>query len=245
MTDAEIVKHKLAARKLDLIKDRAFVFIKNNLGKISEYDVNKFVIREFKKENLITDKNYSSQIVAANKNTSFVHYFPAKNKSGIIEKNCLILLDIWAKLRGEGAPFADITWMAYAGKEIPTEIKEAFNKVIGAREFALEFIRRNLRQKELLKTVAVDGAVRKYFGKMKKNFAHGLGHSLGFTECHGNHFRFGRKSRAKMKSGIPFTIEPGLYFPGKFGIRSEINCYVTKDFKLEITTKVQKEIVKL
>ena len=57
MTDAEIRKHKLAAEKLDLIKDRAFGYMKKNLGKISEYDVNKFVISEFKKENLAIREN--------------------------------------------------------------------------------------------------------------------------------------------------------------------------------------------
>jgi Xaa-Pro aminopeptidase len=44
---------------------------------------------------------------------------------------------------------------------------------------------------------------------------------------------------------IPFTIEPGLYFKNRFGVRSEIDCYVTENYKLIITTKVQKRIIRI
>jgi Xaa-Pro dipeptidase len=243
MTYSEIKNHKIAARKLEAVKNATFIFIGKNIGKVSEYDVNKFILSEFKKEGLLTD--YPSLIVAAEANTAFVHYFPPENKSDKISKNCLVLLDIWARLSKKDAPFADITWMGYTGKNIPPEIKSTFKKVTGARDFAVNFIRKNLRKKKLPGTNEVHNAVRKYFGKMEKHFLHGAGHSLGFAECHGKYFRFGKKSSAKMKTEIPFTIEPGLYFTKKFGIRSEIDCFITKNYKLEITTKIQKEIIKI
>ncbi|MDD5145661.1 MAG: M24 family metallopeptidase [Candidatus Pacebacteria bacterium] len=245
MVEGAIKNHKLAAERLDLVKDRAFSFIKNNLGKVSEYDVNKFIFSEFKKSGFTPDRNYPAVIVAVNENAQNPHYFPNKKGSKIIKKNDLILLDIWANLKGEDSHFADITWMAYAGREIPGEIKATFERVIGARDFTVKFIKKILGRKQLPNTQIVDRAVRKYFGKMGKYFIHGTGHSLGIKECHGKYFRFDKRSNAKMKIGIPFTIEPGLYFPGKFGIRSEINCYITKNYKLEITTKVQKQIIKI
>ena len=245
MTEIQIQRHKIAARKLEAIKNKAFVFIKKNIGEVSEYDVNRFILSEFKKQSLIADGDYPSLIVAANRNTAFVHYFPERRKSEKIEKNCLILLDIWATLKEKDAPFADITWMGYTGKKIPPEIQKIFNKVLAARNFAVEFIRKNLKKKRLPKTKDVDAAVRKYFGKMEKHFMHSTGHSLGMKECHSKYFHFGKKSKAKLKKEIPFTIEPGLYFKNKFGIRSEIDCYITSDMKLEITTSVQKEIIKI
>lgn len=255
MTNEEIKKHKIAAKKLELIKDKAFKFIKRNVGKISEYDVQNFVLSEFKKENLITQvfsKKYiieknPVQIVGTNENTAIVHYYPEKESAKIIRKNSLILIDIWARLNEERAPFADITWMGYCGKIIPKEIKETFLKIIGARNFVVEFIKRSLKNREFPKTREVEVVTRNYFRKFNLDefFLHRIGHSLGFRICHGKYFRFDKKSKARIKPNIPFTIEPGLYFKDKFGIRSEINCYATKDYKLIITTKIQKEIVKI
>ncbi|MFH1894353.1 MAG: M24 family metallopeptidase [Patescibacteria group bacterium] len=245
MTEEQIKNHKIAAEKLDAVKNAAFDFIKKNLGRVTEYDVNKFIFSEFKKERLAADGDYPSIIVAANSNSAFVHYFPERKKSLEIGKNCLILLDIWARLDKKDAPFADITWMGYTGKRVPPEIKKTFSRVAGARDFCVRLIKNSLKMKKLPKTNEVDGVVRKYFGKMGKYFIHGAGHSLGIEQCHGKYFRFGKKSCAKVKTGIPFTIEPGIYFKGKFGARSEINCYITKDYKLKITTKVQKEITKI
>ena len=247
MRNEEIEKHKIAVKKLELIKDKAFKFIKRNLGKVSEYDVQNFILAKFKKENLVTDKKNLIQIVAADENTAIVHYFPQKKSAKIIKKNNLVLIDVWARLNEERAPFADITWMGYCGKVIPTKIKEVFARVIRVRNFIIDFIKKRLKNKEFPKTKEVEMATRNCFRKfgLEIFFLHRTGHSLGFQACHGKYFRFDKKSKAKIKPNIPFTIEPGLYFKNKFGIRSEINCYLTEDYRLIITTKTQNKIVKI
>lgn len=247
MTKDEIKRHKIAAMELDLIKDKAFKFIKKNLGKVSERDVSDFVSSEFKKRGMVTDKNWLVQIIAAKENTAHVHYFPSIKKSKIIEKNNLILVDIWARLKAKNSPFADITWMGYSGRKIPAEIKKYFKVVIGARDEAIKFIEKELKNKRMPMGREVDEVARNYFKRFKveKFFLHGTGHGLGFHGCHGSDFTLTQKNRRSLKPGILFTIEPGLYFKNKFGIRSEIDCYITEDYKLIITTKVQKEIVKL
>jgi len=245
MKNEEIEKHKMAVKKLELIKDKAFEFIKKNLGKVSEYNVQNFILAEFKKENLVTEEPI--QIVAADENTAIVHYFPKKKNAKIIKRNSLILIDIWARLNEERAHFADITWMGYCGKIVPREIKAVFKKVINARDFTMNFIKRNLKNREFPKTKDVEMATRNYFKRFNQDkfFLHRAGHSLGFHICHGKYFRFDKKSKARIKPNIPFTIEPGLYFKNRFGIRSEIDCYITEDYKLIITSKIQKEIVKI
>lgn len=247
MTKKQIEKHKIVAQKLEVITSKAFNLIKRNLNKISEYDVNKFILSEFRKEGLISDEKYQTQIVSTNENSAIVHYYPKKKKAKIIKENSLILIDIWAKLKEKNSPFADITWIAYSGKNIPKEINDIFKKVINARNFALKFIRESLKSKKFLKTKIVEEKVRNYFKKfnLEKYFPHGLGHSLGFSNCHGNYFRFSKKSKSKLKPNIPFTIEPGLYLKNKFGIRSEIDCYITENYKLIVTTKMQNKIVKI
>lgn len=247
MNKEKIVQHKLAAERLDAIKDGVFKLIGKNIGKISEYEINEFIISEFKKNNLITQKEYPTQIVAFDKNTSFVHYYPQKKKDRIIQKNQLVLIDIWAKINEKGAPFADITWMGYTGKNIPKEAEKNFKLIVGATNEVMGFLKKNLKIKKLPKSLEVEMAARNYLNKfgVEKLFAHGVGHSLGITKDHGNYFRFSRKTKSKLKINIPFTIEPGLYIKDKFGLRSEIDCYVDDNYNLVITTKIQKEIIKI
>lgn len=247
MTKEQLEKHKIAAKRLGLIKDKTFSFIKKNINKVSEYEVNKFILSEFKKQGMITQKEYPVRIVAFAHNTSFVHYYPKARSSKIIEKNNLVLIDIWAKLDEKDAPFADITWMGYTGKEIPKEIGRAFKLVIGAREETVRFIKKNLKNKKLSRSVEIEKAARDFFDKfnVEEFFTHGLGHSLGITQDHGVYFRFSKKSESRLKINIPFTIEPGLYYKNEFGVRSEIDCYITEDYKFVVTTAVQKKVIKI
>lgn len=247
MIEEQLEKHKIAAKKLGLIKDRVFSFIKRNINKVSEYEVNKFLLSEFKKQKMIIQKEYPIEIIAFGQNTSFVHYFPKAGSSKIIGRNNLVLIDIWAKLNEKDAPFADITWMGYTGKKVPEEIRKAFKTVIGAREEVIRFIKKNLKNKRLPQSVEIEKAARSFLDKsdVEEFFTHGVGHSLGIIQDHGIYFRFSRKSKTKLKINIPFTIEPGLYYKNEFGARSEIDCYIDKDYKFVVTTAVQKQIIKI
>lgn len=48
MKEKELEKHKIAAQKIEEIKNRVFKLIKRKFGKISEYDIYKFVLTEYK-----------------------------------------------------------------------------------------------------------------------------------------------------------------------------------------------------
>ena len=242
MTSEEIKLHKLAAKKLGLVKDRAFEFISKNIGKISERDVHDYIISEFKKEGMVSDR--ALQIVASGGHTSDVHGYAGE---AMIKKDSLIMIDIWARLKEGHCPFADITWMGYSGRKVPAKMQDIFNKVIFARDLALDFIRKELKQKRFPKATEVDKVVRDYFATfgIEKHFTHRTGHSLGFTNCHGHKFRFSKTTRKTIPPEELFTIEPGIYFKGEFGVRSEIDCYVTSDYKLVVTSGIQKEIIKI
>ena len=240
MTSEEIKIHKIAAKKLGLIKDRAFEFISSNLGHITERDVHDFIVYQFKKEGMVSDRKIPIQIVAVGSHTDDAHCHAGNTK---IEKNQLIMIDIWARMKEGHCPFADITWMGYSGTKVPLKIQETFDRVIFARDLALKFIRKELKQKRFPLASEVDKVVRDYFGPFQKHFTHRTGHSLGFTNCHGHSFRFSKTTRKRIIPDVLFTIEPGLYFKGEFGVRSEIDCYVTPDYKLVVTSGVQREIV--
>jgi Xaa-Pro aminopeptidase len=238
----DIRKHELAAEKLSVIRDRAFDFISKNIGKITEYDVKEFILKELEKEEMMSDSDFP--IVACNENTSNMHYFPEKGKSKRIDRDCLVMIDLWARLK-EGGFYADITWMAFTGNEIPEEVGETFEQVIKTRHRAIEYIKENLKNKKFPKGHDANEIIRIFLGNLEKYKIHRLGHSLGYFHAHGDSFNLEKNDSRKMKIGIPFTIEPGLYYKGKFGIRSEIDCYINEDYEVVITTEVQDEIVKI
>ena len=73
----------------------------------------------------------------------------------------------------------------------------------------------------------VDAAARITVAKagMRRYFTHSAGHGLGL-EVHENP-AIASSSNTKLREGMLFTVEPGLYFPGKFGIRLEEMVLVT------------------
>ncbi|MFH1427999.1 MAG: M24 family metallopeptidase [Patescibacteria group bacterium] len=199
--------------------------------------------RQYKKYHLKSDKQKS--IVAFNKNTSLVHYFALTPKK--LKFNSLILIDIWARLNKKGAPFADISWMMYYGKELPREYIAIFKVISQARNEAIKYLRRNLKKKIIPRGKEIDEVVRNYLyqHKFSEKFLHGAGHSLGTTSPHGRKTRISKKGESPIPLNIGYSIEPGVYFINKFGMRSEVNFYLDSNMKLVITTNIQKNIIKI
>ncbi|MFH1358449.1 MAG: M24 family metallopeptidase [archaeon] len=237
-----INSHIQALEKLEIIMKKAFNYIKENIGKVSELDVERFILSEFKKQGLVSDKN--CPIVAVNKNTSNVHYFLNKKTNKIIKKNDLILIDIWARLKKKGSVYADITWMGYAGKKASKKIEQTLKMVINGRDIGVDFIKKQLKKGKIPKGNEVDKIIRDFFkdNKLDEFFKHSTGHCLGKYHCHGKGFKLSRKYNKELKTNFPFTIEPGLYFKDDFGVRSEINCYIDTNKNLIVLGEVQKDM---
>ena len=73
-------------------------------------------------------------------------------------------------------------------------------------------------------------------------FGHGLGHAVGI-EIHENP-RYSPTCSDVIQSGMVMTIEPGIYLPGKFGVRIEDTTFVRPD-GCEIVGKSPKELIVL
>jgi Xaa-Pro aminopeptidase len=236
----QISQHKKTAEILGEIIKQAAEFIKSNPG-ITDVAIRQFIKKQYKKYHLKSDKQKS--IVAFGKNTSQVHYYAEQPQK--LKKGDLIMIDIWARLEKIGAPFADITWMMYYGRKLPREQADAFRMVVQARDGAANFIKRNLKKKIVPTGKEIDTVARIYLDKHGhgEKFLHGTGHSLGLTSPHGIKTRINRKGRQPLPFNVGYTIEPGIYFKNKFGLRSEINFYIDENYKLIITTKVQNKII--
>jgi Xaa-Pro aminopeptidase len=75
-------------------------------------------------------------------------------------------------------------------------------------------------------------------------FLHRTGHNIG-TRDHGdgaNIDNFETQDRRQLLAGTCFSIEPGIYLPGEFGVRLEYNLYLHAGGRVEITGGIQEAI---
>lgn len=238
----QLHQHKEAADKLVQIKNDMAQLFHDNPG-ITEYEAMQSALDFFKIHGLTLDSH--SPIVAFGKNTSHVHYFPTKKTAKKLKKNTLILLDIWARLNKPKAPYADFTWMFFYGDRDPDPAyQEAFAYVAKARDTAFSYIKKQLKKGEYPIGADCDAAARNYLrnNKLGQHFMHTLGHSLGTRSPHGVYGGLRPRTKSALVPLLGYTNEPGVYFTEKFGIRSEVDFYISKDKKVQITLPLQKKI---
>jgi Xaa-Pro dipeptidase len=238
--------HIEASDKLHRVLMEAFVEVGRNIRDekpISEYDIQQFIARRLDEEGMTREDG----IVAVNANAANPHYFPTKEAATPIKRGDFVLFDIVSKLRKSGAICTDQTWTGFVGDTVPEEYVRIFNIVREARDSATEFVRKNVREGKRIHGAEVDDISR---GVIKRagygeQFTHRTGHSIG-EECHGNGVNidnFETRDSRFITAGVLFSIEPGIYLEGKFGVRSEIDVYVG-DKDIEVTGQpIQTEIV--
>lgn len=241
--------HKRASKLVIEVKDEAFSFIKKKISakaKITECDVQQFILKKFDEKGLFTGH---SPIVAVNENSGNPHYEPKIDKHSEIKENDFVLIDLWAKTKEKGSVFADYTWSGFVGKEVPEEYSKIFEIVAGARDTAVEFLKSQFDKGQFIAGWEVDRITRKYiiehgYGNF---FIHRTGHSIGEEE-HGNGANIDDLENHDTRQILPqtcFSIEPGIYLD-KFGIRTEINIFITKDREvIETGLPKQTEILKI
>ena len=190
---------------------------------------------------------HDDAIVSVNANTANPHYVPTREKALPIKRGDFVLLDLASKLRKPEAVFTDQTWTGYVGESVPEEYSKIFNIVREARDSAVEFVRKNVRAGKSIRGADVDDVSR---GVIKRagyggQFTHRTGHSIG-EEVHGNGVNidnFETRDSRRITPGVCFSIEPGIYLEGKFGVRSEIDVYV-HDKDIEVSGQpIQTEVV--
>jgi len=144
--------------------------------------------------------------------------------------------------------YADITWTGFAGKasDVPKRHQQVFDAVRDARDAGVAHLEAAAKSGKPTTGAATDAAVRETLVKLDlaQWFTHRTGHSVGY-EVHSegaNLDGFETYDTRELIPGLLFTIEPGVYLP-EFGVRNEIDVYVHKDLKPEVTTKAQKTIV--
>jgi Xaa-Pro aminopeptidase len=229
----------MTAKHLRQIVDQTFGFIKQRINAgttTTEYDVQQFMLSEFKKRDLITESDPNCSV---NANSANPHYEPTKEIHSPIHKGDFVLLDLWAKKNKPRSVYGDITWTGYIGESVPDEYTKIFEVVKGGRDAAIRFVQDSFKAGKQICGYQIDDAARNYFKDKgyDQYFVHRTGHSIG-EEIHGNGANIDNLETRDERRIIPrtsFSIEPGIYLPGKFGVRTEIDMYITKSKEAIVT----------
>ena len=242
-TKRQIEQHRAAARALEHIEDAAFGYIRTHRD-CTERAVQLFILEQYRKHGL--KSALGRPIVAFGPSAVDPHHDPSKHGPRRLARADVVEIDVWARLDERGAPFADITWVGYVGKRIPRGVREVFDTVIRARDASVRALRRALSEHCLPSGREGDAAAMRVLlergYRFRREILHTTGHSLGTASPHGIYGGIRAKNIQPLKKNLGYTIEPGIYVRGRFGIRSEINVYISSDWKLIHTTRVQRHL---
>lgn len=208
----------------------------NNNDNLSEFDIAVQLAKEFKNQGA-TGLSFAP-IVAKDQNSALAHYSKC-SKDEIITDGSLVLIDCGGYF--EGGLATDITRVFVKGepkplhKKIYTTVLKAF---LNAYNYGKTHNQRPLYGQE------IHNFVKNYFANMDLEgfvFNHGLGHGIG-VNVHEYPPNLSEREIAKVPflDGECFSIEPGLYKQGEFGVRLENSCYY-KDSNIHSFVKMNYE----
>jgi Xaa-Pro aminopeptidase len=209
---------------------------------VDEHEVTRWILEAFDRAGLVTE---SAPSVSYGEHAARVHYEAAAEGSSPIVPGQLLLLDLWAK--EPGRIYADQTWMAAIGTPSARGL-ELWGVVRSARDAALDLLRERLAAGRPVAGAEADRAARGVIeaAGYGDRIVCRTGHSIDRVGLHG----FGPTiddtetfdSRI-IVAGVGFSVEPGVYFPGEVGLRSEVNAHARAD-GLDVTpADYQRELI--
>lgn len=227
-SDAQLAAHQRTAETLASIAHTTLALAGRRArsnSPITEHELRDRVLDQFSTHGLVTD---SLPIVAAGEHSADVHYAPAADRARPIVRGDVLLLDLWAK-EPDGV-YADQTWMATIG-EPSTRVRDAWDAALAARDAAIGLIRSCVVEGTPIRGVDVHHRARAVLTERGYGaYALGrAGHSIDQHHLHGagpNLDAVESRDERVLIAGTACSVEPGVYIPGAFGLRSEVNLYV-------------------
>lgn len=179
-------------------------------------------------------------IVAFGKNSAVPHHMTSDQR---LKTNDIILLDFGIEIDNY---CSDMTRTIFIGE--PTEEqKRVYETVLESQEKAVSCLTSHLSAHsptpQTLKTSDVDKAARDYIlAQDYPSIPHALGHGIGL-EVHESP-TLSPRSEETFSDGMIFSIEPGIYLPGKFGVRIE-DLFAIQNGKLLQLTRAPRNLIQL
>ena len=238
LSPEQVQSHLKASEITNAAFGKAWSFIAERIrtvGFVEELDVCQQILQHFEEHNATT---YSPPIVGVNANGGNPHYSTGSGACTTIREGDFVLVDLWAKLKTPGACYSDLTRTGYVGTTVPEKYNQVFQIVAAARDAGVQCVRDAFAARRPVTGGEVDDAVRRVIetAGYGKQFCHRTGHNLA-QEVHGNGTHLDNLETCEQRLILPgtlFTIEPGIYLP-EFGVRSEINVYITQQGEVQVT----------
>ena len=184
-------------------------------------------------------------IVAFGANAANPHYEPIAGRDATLAAGQVVLLDLWGA--PEAGVAADQTWMGFAGADPPARVREVWAAVRDARDAAIATIQDAARARRPIAGFEADRAASAVIERagLAQWFVHRTGHSID-RDLHGSgpHLDdYETHDDRRLGPGIGFSVEPGVYLPGEFGIRSEVNMYWGPEGPTVTPREPQRELI--
>ena len=217
-----------------------------NGDEIDEYAVQRFILDAFEQVGLWAE---SDPIIGVNAHSADPHYQPGPGNSSPIRKGDFLLIDLWAKEKASpSSVYADITWVGVCDASPSDRHQEIFSIVAGGRDAAWELVKSRYPHQPVC-GFEVDDAAREVIRNAGygDRFIHRTGHSIGISD-HGqgaNMDNFETHDTRQLLPMTGFSIEPGIYLTGDFGVRSEINVALTPEGPEITGGEPQRELLRL
>jgi len=168
-------------------------------------------------------------IAVSGENSSLPHGIPGNRR---LQKGDFLTLDFGAMLDGW---HSDMTRTVAVG-EVSEEQRQVYDTVLKAQQTCLDTLRPGITGEEgdkAARHIINAAGYGEYFG-------HGTGHGVGM-QIH-EEPRLSPACKELLQSGNVVTVEPGIYLPGKFGVRIEDMVVVTET-GIENLTSAPKELI--
>jgi len=239
-----IASHLRAAEEIATIAREALTLAGERARRsepLAEHELMAWIRHRFDRAGLVTDHGPN---VSVGSNAANPHYEPSADAPRVILTGEILLIDLWAK-EPEGV-YADQTWMASIGP-VDAQNSEIWNAVRDARDAAIALVRDRAKVGDAVPGADVDDAARgviesRGYGQY---FTHRTGHSIDPRDLHGSgpHLdNLETRETRLLVPGVAFSIEPGIYIPGRVGMRSEVNVYITPGEAVITPREYQQEL---
>ena len=230
-TADDLASHQRAAAAIAAIAREAFAHAgerSRGVDPFSEHALAGWVLERIERAGLVTE---SAPSVSYGEHAARAHYEAPAEGSAPLVPGALLLLDLWAK--EPGGIYADQTWMASFGP--PAERAAGLWSVVRrARDAAIDLLRTRLEAGAPVSGAEADRAARGVI----EAAGHGdriicrTGHSIDRVGLHGSGPTIDDTESFDTRRILPgsgFSIEPGIYYPGEIGLRSEVNAHARAD----------------
>ncbi|HYW50468.1 MAG TPA: M24 family metallopeptidase [Gemmatimonadaceae bacterium] len=249
LTEVQLDAHQRAAELIAAIgpaAQRRAAEAARSGSPITEYALQQWIMSQFAMHHLETSHPPNVSVGA---NSANPHYEPAVDRHALITMDQVLLVDLWA---GEpGMPYADQTWMATIGQPADADVAPVWAAIRDARDAAISAVRDASARGVAIAGADVDHAARAVITARGYGdaFTHRTGHSIDARDLHGSgpHLDgFETREERRLLPGVLFSVEPGVYLPGRFGMRTEVNVAITLSGDVCVTPSViQADLLRL